>query len=42
MRTVDEASEESLGGEISIVLLEVGLAWLGELDGSELEAMTSQ
>ena len=41
-RTVDEAGEESLGGEILVVLLEVGLSWLGELDGSKLEAVSSQ
>lgn len=36
--TGDETLEEGLGGEISVVLLEVLLAGGGELHGNELEA----
>lgn len=36
--TGDEALEEALAGEVSVVLLEVLLAWGGELHGNELEA----
>lgn len=36
--TGDETLEEGLGGEISVVLLEVVLARGGELHGNELEA----
>ena len=37
--TGDEAGEEGLGGEISVVLLEVLLGGRGELQGNELEAV---
>jgi hypothetical protein len=38
VHVVDETSEEWLGGQVRVVLLEVLLAWLGELDGGKLEA----
>jgi hypothetical protein len=38
VHVVDEASEEGLGAEISIVLLEVLLAGADELEGNKLEA----
>ena len=36
---VDESSEEALAGEVSVVLLEVSLAWGAELHADELEAL---
>lgn len=39
MLTGDEAGEERLGAEVSIVLLEVLLGGGAELQGSKLEAM---
>ena len=36
---VDEATEERLGGEVSVVLLHVGAAWRAELHGDELESL---
>ena len=38
MHTGDKASEEWLGAQVLVVLLEVLLAWSDELDGNELEA----
>lgn len=37
--TGDEAGEEGLAGEVSVVLLKVLLGGGGELQGSELEAI---
>ena len=40
--TRDETSEEGLGAQVLVVLLEVLLAWRDELDGDELEATKCQ
>ena len=37
---VDETLEEVLGGQISVVLLEVFTAWSAQLHGDELEALS--
>ena len=36
---VDESGEESLAGEVSVVSLHVGTAWVADLHGDELEAL---
>ena len=36
---VDETAEEALGGQIGVVLLEVGTAWGAELHGAKLESL---
>jgi len=36
---LDETREESLAGEVSVMLLHVGLSWGAELHGDELEAL---
>ena len=37
---VDETAEEALGGQIGVVLLEVGTSWGAHLHGDELEAFS--
>ena len=36
---VDETAEEALGGQIGVVLLEVGTAWGADLHGAKLESL---
>ena len=36
---LDEASEETLAGQVSVMVLHMGLAWAAELHGDKLEAL---